>query len=415
MKKISVLVFLFSLLLSYSSCEHSRSGIMDSPPEENFIRPLSSLETDLVEADTKFSFKVFRSINSEDPSANLFISPLSISMALGMTLNGADGATKDAMRSTLEFEGLTNLEINESYKSLIELLTNLDKDVLVQIANSTWYREGLELEQDFIDYNMEYFNSPVTGLDFDDPSASGIMNDWVNDKTNGKIEKIVPDEIDATVMLYLINAVYYNAIWKYQFNRDDTIDGEFTLSDGSTKTCKMMRRKGKVRYAQHDSFIAVDIPYGSEKYSMTILMPEDISGLNDLINTMEPGMWSSIVNSLSEHDDTKLALPKFKLEYEISLVDVLKSLGMEIAFSDNADFSNITTDLPLFISEVLHKTYIDVNEVGTEASAATSVEISYLSIANPSISINRPFVFVIGENNTGAILFMGKILEPEYN
>ncbi len=401
------------LMTAYLSCEHSGKGLNDPDPQVDINRDLSISELKLVESDNKFSFKLFEAINrQEEPGKNLFISPLSVSMALGMTLNGADGTTRDEMESALELAGLSPEEINESYKSLTELLTNLDKDVLMQIANSIWYNNSIQVEQDFVDVNKEYFDAEVTGMDFADPSAPLTINNWVSDKTHGKITKIAPNPISDNIKMFLINAIYFNGSWKYQFDPEDTEDRDFLLSGEQSKTVSMMSREGKVRYFNHDRFLALDLPYGNEKFYMTVILPSVSENIDDIISILNPEDWNTWMSGFHELDDASLYLPKFKLEYKLSLVDVLKSMGMEIAFSGSADFSKITNSTSLFISDVLHKTFVEVNEEGTTAAAVTSVVMT--DSLPPSFTVDRPFIFVIREDKTGAIVFMGKILDPEY-
>jgi len=317
--------------------------------------------------------------------------------------------------STLEFTDLTQEEINESYQNLITLLTGIDDDVLFQIANSIWYRESIPVEQKFIDINKQYFDAEVSALNFSDPGASDIINNWVKRKTGGKIKKIVPDDIPFDTFMYLINAIYFNGTWTYKFDPKKTHDGDFYLLDGSTKTCKMMNQTARVYLSTHELFQAMDLPYGSGLFNMTIILPNPSVDIDNLIGTLQISDWTELTQQFTERTTMQLEIPKFKFEYEIMLNDVLESLGMGIAFSMfEADFSKIVKDVQAYISEVKHKAFIDVNEEGTEAAAVTSVEMSFTSAPSPFV-VNRPFVFVIHEKKTQAILFMGKIVDPVYN
>jgi len=374
-------------------------------------------EKALVKSDNKFGFKVFKEIVKGERDKNVFISPLSISMALGMTYNGANGSTQEAMQKTLELSGLTLQEINESYESLIESLTNLDPKVKFQIANSIWYREAFPVEDEFIDINKTYFDAQVSGLDFSAPSAPNIINGWVNDKTNGKISKIVDDVINPLTVMFLINAIYFKGTWGFEFDESQTQDDIFTLSDGSKKPCKMMRQEREFQYFETDDFQAIDLPYGNGNFRMTILLPSKEKDVDSLVTLLNQENWNQWVNSFSKQKLT-LQLPKFTLKYEIKLNDVLKALGMEIAFSSSqADFTKMYKEeevgLNLYISNVKHKTYVKVNEEGTEAAAVTSVEMTLEAAPlNPSMRVDRPFIFAIRENHSGTILFVGRIAEP---
>jgi len=375
-------------------------------------RELKPEEVKLTAANNRFGLKLFKEIILEEQDKNVFISPLSVSMALGMTYNGAAGTTEDAMRNTLEYGDLTQQEINESYRYLSSMLANLDPMAKFQIANSIWYRLGFHVEKEFIDINQTYFDAEVTGLNFDDPNAKDIINNWVNQKTNGKIPDIIY-KIDPENVMFLINAIYFKGIWKYEFDPNDTQDGLFTLPDGSKKPCRMMMQGNNFQYLQNEYFQAIDLPYGDTGFSMTIFLPEPDVHIDNFIAQINDENLSDWFDSFNE-TEMLLSMPKFKLEYDLTLNDVLKALGMEIAFELwQADFTNINKNGGLFISEVKHKTFVDVNEEGTEAAAVTVVTISPTSEPDyPSMIVNRPFVFMIREKFTNTILFMGKIVEP---
>jgi len=397
------------------ACQHNNGTGLMEPPQLS-IRQLTPGEQKLITSDNLFSFKIFREINdqqltSEEADANIFISPISISMALGMTYNGAGGTTKQAMETVLEFSGLNLDEINESYKSLIELLTGLDENVLMGIANALWYRFGLPVKTGFLDNNRRYFDAEIDSVNFGDPQTLQIINDWVSDKTEGKIDKILDQLHPATVMV-LVNAIYFKAAWQETFDTQNTHDGQFTLQDGATTTVRMMRRKGDVRHLDNETVQAVDLPYGDGYYSMTLVMPQQNTDIDAFIAGLDNDTWNNWMSSFTEVEDMILTMPKFKFKYKLKLNDVLIALGMEEAFYPGADFSNIVTGSGIWIDKVLHKSFIDVNEEGTEAAAATAVVM--LKSLQDTITFNRPFFFVIRENQTGAIVFMGKVLNPVY-
>ena len=381
------------------------------PSTKELPRTLSQAEEKLIASDNKFGLKLFKEISNQENNKNLFISPLSVSMALGMTYNGSNGTTEEAMRNTLEYGDMTKEDINESYKSLIELLLGLDPLVQMEIANSIWYRQGFTVENEFIDLNTTYFDAEVTELDFSDPNAPDVINNWIKNKTHEKIEGII-DYIPFYAVMYLIDAIYFNGTWKYEFDPENTKDDNFTLTTGSKTSCRMMNLTGSLHYKETNLFQAVELPYGDGYYSMTVFLPKQGVGIDEMISGVTQEDW---VEGFSEAN-VDLYLPKFKLEYEIELTDVLTALGMEIAFSETADFTGINDIGGLLISKVKHKTFVDVNEEGTEAAAVTAVEVSFTSIGDGSITmnVNRPFLFTIRETNSGTILFMGKIVEPVY-
>jgi serine protease inhibitor len=235
-------------------------------------RDLTPAESQLITSDNAFGFKLFRAINDAEAEKNVFISPLSVSMALGMTYNGAAGETEAAMRDVLELGGMSLTAINESYQSLIKLLTGLDPKVVFQIANSIWYKQELPFEKDFLDINSKYFDAEVAGLDFSDLKSVDTINDWVDDKTRGKIERIL-DEINPLAVMFLINAIYFKGTWTYEFDKNETKNDQFTLMDGSTVPCRMMKQEGDFLYYATEDFQAIDLPYGEEEFSMTVILP----------------------------------------------------------------------------------------------------------------------------------------------
>lgn len=414
MKNIIGILLTFVILCFTRSCSQTPTQTTEEriPP-----RALTTAESKIVDSDNCFGIKLFKEINKGETTKSVFISPLSISMALGMTLNGASDATYDSMRNTLELAGLTEQEINESYKSLIELLTGIDPKVKFDIANSIWYRQGLPVEQNFVKVNKDYFNAEVKSLNFSDPSSGGVINRWVDEKTNGKIKEIVPVPIPGDVVMYLINAIYFKGLWSNQFKKENTKDDFFNLINGTRKPCKMMYNKGDFKYFENEQLQAVDLLYGDSLFSMTILLPKRNVSIDALIGQLSKENWDSWIRNLRVQEG-EIYLPKFKLAYEKSLNDVLKTLGMGIAFTPYiADFSRIAKPEnlggeSLYITNVRHKSFVEVDEEGTVAAAVTSVEIGITSVPQLfEMRVDRPFIFTIREKSSGTILFTGKILD----
>lgn len=409
MKSKCTVFLIFLFLFSIFGC--------DTTEPTKPLRELSSSEMQIIEADNSFGIKLFKNINVETPDSNVFISPLSISMALGMTYNGAAGRTEEEMRNTLEFGDLSMSEINESYESLIELLRGIDSDVDFNIANSIWYRDDWTFKQDFFGRCNEYFDARVSGLDFtQNEKAKDTINGWVDKNTNGKIEDIV-DYVDPVYdVMFLINAIYFKGNWTYQFNEEDTKDGVFYLPGGNTKACKLMQIESDFKYFADSLLQAIDIPYGNGNYSMTVILPRSGVDIDDLIAGLTQEKWDEWINGLNENTLT-LVLPKLKLEYKIEdkLEEVLTDMGMGIAFDERqADFSGMSEDVDLFIDKIIHKTFLEVNEEGTTAAAATAVDMGFTSVGL-TMNVNKPFIFAIKENHSGTILFIGKIVEPVWN
>ncbi|MEJ2635369.1 MAG: serpin family protein [Calditrichia bacterium] len=399
----------FSILL-FITCDTVTEPLQKSK------RQVTAQEEKLISSDNRFGLKLFKEIDKLNTDKNLFISPLSVSMALGMVLNGAVGDTREAMESALELQGLTQEQINQSYQSLIQLLRNLDPKVVFQIANSIWYRHDLEFEQDFINLNRKYFDASVTGLNFTDPNSVNIINNWVDQNTNGKIKEII-DQLSPLDIMVLVNAIYFKGTWTYQFKKELTREDDFHLPGGSTVKCRMMHQQNKFNYQSNDEFQAVDLPYGDGDFRMTIILPKPNIEVNTLLQTLDDEKLGSVLQGFSGKEGT-LEFPAFKLEYRIGLNDVLRSLGMGIAFDPNkADFTKLYNGpLNAYISSVLHKTWVEVNEEGTEAAAVTSVTVGVTSIGGDSpfyMHCNRPFIFFIRENHSSSILFAGKIMNPE--
>lgn len=381
------------------------------------FRELSSAEEKLIEADNSFGFKLFKNLDAEMPDSNIFIAPLSVSMAFGMTYNGAAGETEEAMRTTLEFGDLSRNEINGSYKSLIELFGSLDENVKFNISNSIWHRDDWTFKQDFFNRCNDYFDARVTGLDFSKPEAAeDTINNWVSENTEGKIKEIVAN-VNPIDVMFLINAIYFNGNWTYQFNEEDTKDDIFHLPDGSTKECKMMEVKSKFKYFADSLVQVIDIPYGNGDFSMTVVLPGYGKDLNQLIAELTQEQWDNWINGLSE-DSVNLFLPKFKLKFKVEnvLKKVLTDMGMGIAFDGGgANFTEMYQPGGIWIGRIIHKTFLKVDETGTEAAAATAVVMVSGPDPDPQpviMYINRPFLFSIRENQSGTIFFMGKIVEP---
>jgi serpin B len=377
-------------------------------------RTLSGDERALISANNAFAFSLLRRLNATRADSNIFTSPLSASMALGMTMNGTDGVTYDEMRTALGFPAsLSRDQVNRSYKDLIALLRGLDEAVDFRIANSIWTRTGFPVFPAFTTLTKDYFDARAETLDFGNPAAIATINGWVNDNTNGKIKTIL-DRIPSDVVMYLINAIYFKGDWREQFKKDQTRDDRFTTLGGGTVTVKMMNRTGTIRIGGTADAQVIDLPYGGDAFAMTILLPAPGKSVNDLVTSLTPAQWDQLATQLTERDEMPLALPKFTLEWKATLNDELEAMGMRSAF-DDADFSRLSpegrTPGALQISEVVQKTFVDVNEEGTEAAAATSVGIRETSAPLP-VRVDRPFIFALRERLSGTIIFIGKIVDP---
>ena len=410
--------FAVAIVTLLAACgEFVTGGGTAGPP-----RQLTQSEADLVRADNTFAFKIFRAIaGSSAPDSNLFISPLSMSLALGMAYNGAAGTTQAEMQHALALEGLALGDVNQSNRSLIALLRGLDPGVVFTIANSVWYRQGFTLLPEFLSATRTYFDATVQGLDFSSPNAAPTINKWVSNATQGKIPAIVPDPIPDYVVAYLVNAIYFKGSWVAQFDKSRTQPATFYLRTGGLTIVPTMSHghEVQVRSLLDGGVRVIDLPYGRGAFSMTILLPRDARGIDSLVPALTGERWSAwtaALDAASEGTTPDLYLPKFVLMYGLSMNGALQALGMRSAFdcTGGADFTRMAALAPgvLCISDVRHKATVDVNEEGTEAAAATSVEVATKGSGPSPLRVDRPFVFMIRERFSGAILFMGRVMNP---
>ena len=374
----------------------------------------ASIDTKLVSANTKFGFNLFSQLLVKDNNKNIFVSPSSIALALAMTYNGADGSTKEVMAKALELQGLNLQQVNSNYAELKTSLENPDPEVTLNIANSLWADQDVNLKPDFIQNNQEFYQAKVTNLNFADSETPNKINSWVKENTQGKIEKIV-DKIDPNQVLFLLNAIYCKGSWKQEFDHEKTTQLPFYLSSGDEKQHPMMSQAGDYKYYESEKFQAVSLPYGEDgRVSFYVFLPKQNSDLNSFYESLNAANWEKWMSKFALRNGS-LRLPRFKMDYEATLNDALSALGMEEAFTNSANFSQMGNNLK--ISQVKHKTFVEVNEEGTEAAATTSVGIELTSAQIPSqkpfrMIVDRPFFCAIRDNQTGTVLFMGSIVEP---
>ncbi len=418
-----ILLTAISLLLAISLMGCEMNQVNNNEESESFERrelprQLSESEAGVVNGSGDFGFNLMHRLIEDDPDQSHFVSPLSILMAYGMTMNGADGDTYTQMQETFGMAEMSRDQINEAAKDLIELLTQFDDKVEFNIANSIWYRDSFSVEQNFLETNREYYEAAIEAADFDDPETVDRINSWVDDKTEGLIDEIVQGPIDPLTMMYLINAIYFNGDWSVQFDPDNTIQKPFHTSDGSTVETDMMRmeQQENMLYKQGDDYEAVNLYYGDAGYAMTLVLPDEETDLETWVNDLTWEEWKNITGSFSEVTLT-LEIPKFRMEYEIdNFMKVLEDLGITDAFkASTSDFSGISPGYDdLHISGTRHKTFIRVDEEGTEAAAVTSVEMGITSAPQTKIiRFDRPFFYVIREVESQTILFMGTMTDPD--
>ncbi|MDX2415131.1 MAG: serpin family protein [Bacteroidales bacterium] len=404
-------LFIIALLLlfPFSACEKQNT---DDPPGDPVPLELTLSEKALSESSNQFSFDIFNQIlGSKSSIENIMISPMSISYALSMTLNGAAGETRTAMMEALRTGDLTLDEINNSYRTLSDKITTVDKRVIMSIANSVWVEDRLDVKQEFIDALVNYFNAEGHQFNINDPDIVDKVNKWISDNTNGKIEEMI-DEIPSDVVMLLINAIYFNGKWRMQFDTDETLDKPFYLANGGSVDVDMMYQKNNFKISCNDRLCLVELPYGQGNFVMDVILPAEGLSTADILDDLTDAKFNQLLETAYERE-INIYMPRFKYEYKIELGDVLSAMGMGVAFTGAADFSNIA-DAGLAISKVLHQTFIDNKEEGTEAAAATVVMIELTSLPPEpqTINLNRPFYYIIRESSTNSIIFMGLTGNP---
>lgn len=390
------------------------SGCSDHSTGPTPVRSLTAAEQQIATSGNDFSFSLFREVAKREAGKNVFLSPLSASMSLGMAMNGAAGSTFDAMRSALQLGNGDMTQLDAGYRGLIDLLRGLDPSTTFQIANSIWYRNTFSFRQAFIDTTKKYFDAQVQGLNFADANGSlATINGWVSANTGGKIPKIL-DQITPDEVMFLINAIYFKGTWQTKFDPAATSPEQFRAADGTVQTVPFMHRpehlKPLFKIGGTQDLSIAELPYGNGDYAMDIIMsgfsPKPVS-IDSLAAAFTSTAWSSLIATLKDADYA-LVMPKFSLAYERTLNDDLAALGMSVAFTDAANFSGMSP-VSLKLEFVKQKTFVEVNEEGTEAGASTVTGVVPTSLSE--FRVDRPFIFVIRERQTGTILFMGKVLK----
>jgi serine protease inhibitor len=393
------------------SCSKSE----DNLPKDPVPVILTQDQVSVVESGNSFAFDIFKTIlQGAGENENVIISPLSISSALSMALNGASGSTRQAMLEALRLEGITPEVINDSYKSLTESLLSVDKRVLISIANSVWTEKDFPVKQAFIDLLKNYYNAEEGSFDIHDPATPAIINKWIEDNTNGLIKNMV-DRLDENTIMLLVNAIYFKGKWKSQFDSSKTIDIPFHRENGTSINVPMMKQENDFSVFRGNGFTMAEFPYGQGNFVMDIVLPDSQDGINNLLQEFTESGFGSWVSRL-DSQKVDLSFPRFKYGFKKDLIDVLTGMGMGIAFTEYADFSNINEEYDLYINKAIHQAFIETNEEGTEAAAATVIGIGVTSMPSVFIlKLDHPFLFVIRESTTNAILFMGRVSDPSVN
>jgi len=383
-----------------------------------------SADQQVVAANNAFGFAMFRQlVGAKAGEADVVISPASLSLALSMTYNGAAGSTKEAMAGALGYTGLSLDQVNVGNKALVQDLQKPGDGIELSIANSLWARKGVEFKQDFLQRNNDSYQAKITTLDFASPGAADTINGWVKEQTKGKIDSIIGG-VSPQDILYLVNAIYFKGLWSAPFDEKATIAGKFELGQGRNTLVPMMHRTGDYEYLEGKDFQLINLSYGKGRISMYVLLPGKGISLDTFYADLTQENWDGWMKQIHDRmTEVNFAMPKLKLEYKIDaeVERALTNLGMGVAFdAKKADFKAMCKIPPtpnVYIGEVVHKTFVEVNEKGTEAAAATSVGMRATAAPLPrktvKMTVNRPFFFAIRDNETGEMLFMASIATPK--
>ncbi len=403
-----------ALLLAACATTPTESHPSTQPtPITALPRALTASEVKVRDASNAFAFALWGRVVAAQRDLNVFLSPLSASFALGMTLNGAAGSTADQMRTALQYGGATQAEINGGYRSLVALLTSLDPTVEMRIANSVWYRQGFPFRQAFFDTTKKYFDAQVQGLDFGNvPASLATINGWVSDKTNGKIPTVL-DAIQAQQVMFLINAIYFKGSWRAKFDPAQTAAASFTTAGGATQPVQLMHQLETIGYAEGDTYQVAELAYGNTAFVMTVLLPKAGTSVEALAAALTPAVLQAMASTVQQRK-VDFFFPKLTMRYERKLNDDLKALGMVQPFvAGGADFTQMApapTGNELFIDFVKQNTFVDINEEGTEAAAATTVGVGVTSMPSyPVMRVDHPYLVMLRERLTGTVLFLGKV------
>jgi serpin B len=407
MKTITIFLLAFTLF-NVLSCTDNESNPNNIPVET------SETKAAIIESNNNFAYKIFSSlINNDDDGTNIFISPLSMYYALSMAANGANGETYESFKQALGHD-FNKEEMLEDIKGLYEQLILNDNKLVLEIANSMWADEAFNLKEKYSEELVQYFYSEAQRLDFAKTESVDIINNWIAEKTHNKIRKML-NEISPDEVLFLINAIYFKGDWLYTFNEEANTRSNFRKENNTDISVDYMNQKSDFYYFSNTTYSAVQLPYMDTNYVMTVFLPGLNKSTNDIVNLMSNGEWNKICNEFITKT-VSLSIPKFKFEYGVrNIKNELIDIGLSVAFTSNADFSGIS-DLDLKISRVLHKAFIDVNEKGSEAAAATIVGVELTSIDTNQVyfTADHPFIFTISEKSTNTVLFIGKVAEPVY-
>ncbi|GAB3425262.1 serpin family protein [Niabella aquatica] len=412
MKKTILVSAIAGIILISCSKSHTAPEETEKRQQAGVQHPIE-LAAPVADVFTVFSFDFFKALQAETGAEkDIFVSPLSLHIALGMLVNGARGETGSQIMKALRSENLSQEAMNNAYKTLLTELPQADPLVKMALANAIFYKNGFTAETPFLNTMKNTFDAQITGLPFI-PSDKDIINKWASDHTNGKIPKVL-DELSADLVMLLMNALYFKGDWRAKFDRKNTKKQSFYLEGGGQKTVKMMNQTDTFRLAPGNDFTALQVPYGNGQFRATLILPNTGKSLASVLNEMNADAWGQLQNSFYTRS-VEVGLPKFKLEQDFNLNKTLQKMGMVKAFETNAKFDGIGELKPLYVGFVKQNTFAAVDEEGTEAAAVTTTGMFTTSLpaAPPQFICDRPFGFIISEKTSNTILFMGRIMDPK--
>ena len=412
-RTLAVMAILILLALPLSACSLAgSSAVYASVGHLSGTQKVDSLDPGLQDGTLSFALSLYNRIGKD--SDGFFTSPASILLALAMTRNGAAGQTATEMDTVFGATGRTLDELDAYARDLQHLITGRTPSSF-ELANSLWIRDTFkdQVVPTFLQRNKDYFGAAVEALDFNSPSAAQTINTWVSNNTHGRIKTIVDPPIDPAAVMFLIDTIYFKADWQTPFKKESTEDATFHAPSGDV-TVRMMSSIDDFGYFENADLQAVRLPYADGLTSMVVLLPK--AGHEASIDTLSVETWKTVLAGVTAGPtEIALRMPRTQFEFKASLKNVLSDLGMPTAFTDKADFTGISSDGGLMIGDVVHKTFLAIDEKGTEAAAATSVGIVGTAMpVEPDIhmTVDHPFVVAIVDDSTGLPIFLGRITEP---
>jgi serpin B len=372
----------------------------------------------IVSGNNKFALNLYQNLKTNE--GNLFLSPYSISTALAMTYAGARGETEKQMAQTLCFRPMKNEQFHKTFGEIIKQLNASGEKggYELVVANALWGQKDYKFLPEFLTLVRENYGGYLQQVDFKTQTeeARKTINTWVENKTKDKIKELIkPEILDPLTRLVLTNAIYFKSKWENRFLPEFTQNSPFFLSGGEKVTVPIMRNTSGFKYAKTRTLQVLELPYANNSLSMVILLPKKIDGIKKLENELTSDKLAALLTEMSEQR-VEIYIPKFKITSQLGLSNVLSSMGMPDAFSGNANFSGMTDSEKIFISGVIHQAYINVDEEGTEAGAATAVMLDggVFTDKPPVFKADHPFIFLIRDNQTGSILFLGRVANPVF-